>query len=120
MKKKKVQKEEEKDPLAKLVRLTKLMKIENVRVAPKGSTPRYVNKWRSQDPKFAPKREKPGDVVEAGGMQVDPSVKDEYDLWRQDKIREQNERREQFAREKAAKRARYAKQREIDAGTGIS
>ena len=109
--------DEEKDPLAKLVKLTKLMKIENVRVAPKGST-HYVNKWRSPDPKFAPKPEKSADVIEAGGMQVDPSVKEEYDLWRHDKIREQNERREQMAREKAAKRARYARQQKMEKEPG--
>ena len=51
-------------------------------------------------------------------MQVDPSVKNEYDLWRQDKIREQNERREQMVREKAAKRARYARQQQSQTEPG--
>jgi len=88
-------KKADEDELAKLVKLTKLMKQENVKVAPKGP-PRGANKWRQQDPKFSPPEPKAANpnLVEAGGMQVDPSLKDAYEQWRQDKIIEQNERRE--------------------------
>jgi hypothetical protein len=90
----------EEDGFDKLMKLTKLMKQENVKVAPKGAS-KGANKWRSQDPKFAEKKEKSADSVEAGGMQVDPSLKDEYENWRKDKIEEQNFRR--MAAERKAK-----------------
>jgi hypothetical protein len=92
-------KKKDEDQLEKLVKLTKLMKMENVRVAPKGPA-RPTNKWRSQDPKFAPKTEKPKPegLVEAGGMQVDPTLAQEYENWRKDKIAEQEERRIQTQR----------------------
>jgi hypothetical protein len=106
-----MKKKNEADPLEKLVKLTKLMKMENVRVAPKGP-PKAANKWRSQDPKFASKpekTEKPAGLVEAGGMQVDPARAQEYENWRLDKIAEQNERRIQSQRKwEAAKKARAA------------
>jgi len=89
--------------LGKLVKLTKLLKDDKVKIEPV-MPGRGPNKWRSKDPKFAPKAEKRSDLVEAGGMQVDPSLKDAYDLWRQDKIAQQNELREMAARRAAAKR----------------
>jgi hypothetical protein len=95
--------------LTKLVRLTQLIKQDKVEVVPK-AFPRGVNKWRSYEPKFEPKTAKSENVVEAGGMKVDPSLKDAYELWRQDKIAEQNERRAQSLRKwEAAKAARQAR-----------
>jgi hypothetical protein len=75
---------DEASELAKLVRLTKMIKDEKVKIEP---TPpgRGPNKWRSKDPKFNLKEEKPAELVEGGGMMVDPSVKSEYDQWRQEK-----------------------------------
>ena len=99
-------KKKDEDALEKLVKLTKLMKMENVKVAPKGP-PKAANKWRSQDPKFTLKEKPAAETVEAGGMQVDPSLKNEYEQWRQDKIVEQNERREMAERRAKAKRAAY-------------
>jgi hypothetical protein len=101
-------KKKNEDDLAKLVKLTQLLKKDNVKVAPKGP-PRAPNKWRQQDPKFAAPAPKPDDanLVEAGGMKVDPSLKDEYEQWRQDKIAEQNERRDMAERRLKAKRAAY-------------
>jgi len=64
---------------------------------------KYVNKWRTSNPKFEPKEEKKTEgLVEAGGMMVDPSLKNDYDLWRQDKEREQAERRAQREKRKQA------------------
>ena len=101
-------KKKEEVNLSKLVRLTQLIKRDKVEVAPKGF-PRGVNKWRNQEPKFAPRIAKSENVVEAGGMQVDPSLKDAYALWRQDKIAEQAERRVQSRRKwEAVKAARAA------------
>lgn len=98
-------KKKEIDPLEKLARLTKLLNQDKVKVIPLGPV-RTTNKWRSQDPKFAPKISETENLVEAGGMKVDPSLKDEYENWRKDKIAEQNERREQAVRKwKAAKEA---------------
>ena len=88
------------DELAKLVRLTKLLKTDKVKVTLKGPV-KSANKWRSSDAKFAPKAEKPVDLVQAGGMEVDPARQEEYENWRNDKIEEQNYRRIQ-----AAKRAK--------------
>jgi len=104
-----MKKKNNEDELAKLVRLTKMLKKDNVKVAPKGPPPRGPNKWRQQDPKFAPPMPKPANqnLVEAGGMQVDPSLKDAYEQWRQDKIAEQNARREMAERRLKAKRAAY-------------
>jgi hypothetical protein len=97
------------DDLTKLVKLTKLIKQDDVKVVPKG-TPPYVNKWRNKDPKFSDKPPKPDNLVEAGGMQVDPSLKNEYEQWRADKIAEQNERRATAAkREEARRKARAEK-----------
>ena len=92
------------DELDKLLKLTQLIRGEKVKVepVPPGRGP---NKWRSQDPKFAPKPEKKTDgLVEAGGMLVDPSLKDENELWRQDKLAEERARREMAARRAEAKR----------------
>jgi hypothetical protein len=103
-------KKKNEEELAKLVKLTKMLKKENVKVSPKGSPiPRAPNKWRQQDPKFASPEPKPANpnLVEAGGMKVDPSLKDAYEQWREDKIREQNERREMAERRLKAKRAAY-------------
>lgn len=99
-----MKKKNDEETLGKLMKLTKLIQGDKVKVepAPLGRGP---NKWRSKDPKFAPKAEQRSDLVEAGGMQVDPSLKDAYDQWRQDKIVEQNERREMAARRAEAKRA---------------
>jgi hypothetical protein len=104
---KKRKKKNTEDALEKLVKLTKLMKMENVRVSPKGPA-RPVNKWRSQAPTYSVKPQKSENVVEAGGMQVDPSLKSEYDLWRQDKIAEQNEQRAMALRRAEAKRKAHA------------
>ena len=104
--KKKITKSKEKstvDPMDKLLKLTKLLKRDNVRVAPQ-EPPRPANKWRNRDPKFSPKAPTASNVVEAGGMQVDPSLKEAYDLWRQDKIAEQEERRAMGLRRLEAKR----------------
>jgi hypothetical protein len=99
--------------LQKMLKLTKLIKKDDVKVEPKGPD-RGPNKWRSYNPKYAPKPEnnlKPEGVVEAGGMQVDPARAEEYENWRKDKIAEQNERRIQAKRKwEAAKKARAAKQ----------
>jgi len=98
-----MKKKDDAETLEKLVKLTKLINADKVKVepVPPGRGP---NKWRSKDPKFAPKADRRSDLVEAGGMQVDPSLKDAYDQWRQDKITEQNERREMAARRAEAKR----------------
>ena len=101
-----MKKKDEANPLDKLVKLTKLMKKEKIKIAPKGP-PKADNKWRSQAPKFAPKEQKPAGLVEAGGMQVDPSRREEYENWRADKIAEQNDRRIQAERKaRAAQQAR--------------
>ena len=109
MKKKKVDEKE----LAKIVNLTKLINKDKVKVEPKGYD-RGPNKWRSYNPKYAPKSDnaaKPNGLVEAGGMQVDPALAEEYENWRKDKIAEQNERRIQAKRKwEAAKKARLAQQ----------
>ena len=103
-------KKPDEDGLEKLMKLTKIMKTEKVRVAPKGPA-RVSNKWRSEDPKFSAKHEKPTDVVQAGGMDVDPSLKEEYENWRKDKIEEQNYHRDQAKRKyEAAKKARIARE----------
>ena len=98
-----MKKKNDEEALGKLARLTRLIKDDKVKVelVPPARGP---NKWRSKDPKFASKIDKRSDLVEAGGMQVDPSLKDEYDQWRQDKIVQQNELREMAARRAAAKR----------------
>lgn len=101
------------DPLAKLVNLTKLIKNEKVKIEPRGPG-RSDNKWRSKDPKFSPKADSSKETVEAGGMRVDPSLKDEYENWRKDKLAEQEERRRQAKRkaEAAAARAKAAQQKQ--------
>jgi hypothetical protein len=98
-----MKKHDDAEALGKLAKLTRLIKEDKVKVEPvlPGRGP---NKWRSKDPKFAPKADKRSDLVEAGGMQVDPSLKDAYEQWRQDKIIQQNELREMAARRAAAKR----------------
>ena len=110
-----MKKKDEEEPLAKLVKLTKLMKIENVKISPNGP-PKGANKWRSQDPKFAPesgKTKKPAEVVEAGGMRVDPALREDYENWRKDKIAEQQERRLQSQRKwEAARKAQAALRKE--------
>ncbi len=97
--------------LEKLVKLTKLITKEKVKIEPKGFI-RSPNKWRSSEPKFSPKPEKtvkPEDVVEAGGMKVDPALASDYENWRKDKLAEQEERRIQSQRKwEAAKKARAA------------
>ena len=112
-KQKKTQPPEDAD-LAKLMKLTRLMKAENVKVAPKGP-PKAANKWRGADPHFTPKVEKPATTVEAGGMQVDPSRQTEYENWRKDKVEEQNARRAAAERHaKAAAEARKARKNTVD------
>jgi len=109
------------EELAKLVKFTKIMKKENIKVAPKGP-PKGANKWRQQDPKFTPSAPKPANpnLVEAGGMRVDPSLKDAYEQWRQDKIIEQNERREMAQRRAKAKRDAYLAESRKRAAEGKS
>jgi hypothetical protein len=99
------------DPLDKLVNLTKLITKDKVKIEPKGYL-RGPNKWRSPEPKFAPKPEKPekpANLVQAGGMEVDPARAEEYENWRKDKMAEQEERRIQSRRKyEAVKKARAA------------
>ncbi len=99
------------DPLEKLVNLTKLLNKDKVKIEPTGYT-RGPNKWRSPDPKFAQKPEntsKPEGLVEAGGMQVDPALAEQYENWRKDKLAEQEERRIQTKRKwEAVRKARAA------------
>ncbi len=104
---------EEEDPLSRLMKLTKKMKDEKVVVAPKGP-PRGANKWRSQDPKFSPTMPKSSNLIVAGGMEVDPGLKNDYENWRLDKIAEQNERRLQKQRKFEADRKARAAQRAKD------
>jgi hypothetical protein len=85
------------DPMEKLLKLTKMLKRDKVAVEPLVPA-RGVNKWRTYDPKFAPKAEKPVNVIAAGGMEVDPARKEEYENWRKDKLAEQNARRAQYHR----------------------
>lgn len=80
-----------KDPLEKLMKLTRIMKDENVKVSPKGP-PKGANKWRGKEPKFEPQAPKPENLVDGGGMQVDPARKEEYDAWRKQKELEQADR----------------------------
>jgi hypothetical protein len=89
--------EKDENALDKLMKLTKLMKEKKVKVSKKGP-PRSANKWRSEDPKFTPKAEKKEGTVNAGGMQVDPSVAAQYAAWRKDKEAEQADRRKQAER----------------------
>lgn len=89
------------DPLEKLLKLTKLLKGDKVSVEPQAPV-RGVNKWRTYDPKFGPKPEKSENVVEAGGMEVDPALKEAYENWRKDKLAEQNARRAQIHRKALA------------------
>ncbi len=113
---KKPKKEEPLDEsdIAKLMKMTKRMKAENVKVPPKGS-PGGNNKWRSVEPKFVEKKEEPATTIEMGGMQVAPERREEYENWRKDKIVEANERRETSARRaKAAAEERRKAQRAAD------
>jgi hypothetical protein len=101
---KKSKKEEplEESDLAKLMKLSKQMKAENVKAAPKGSSG-GSNKWRSANPKFPERTEKPANTVDVGGMQLDPERREEYENWRKDKEAEAAYRREfQTRRAKAA------------------
>ena len=84
---KKVKKETEEDRMAKLVRLTKLMKEKKVVVSKEKQTfaAPTTNKWRSSNPKFAEPAKPSPTAVDAGGLKVDPSLKDEYDAWRKEK-----------------------------------
>jgi len=104
-------KKDDSKALEKLMNLTKMITKEKVKIEPKGFV-RGPNKWRSPDPKFAektPKVEKPENVVEAGGMQVDPALAEQYENWRKDKLAEQEERRVQNKRKwEAVKKAREA------------
>ena len=99
-----MKKKDEEDPLEKLMKLTRLMKQENVKVAPKGP-PKVTSKWRSKAPKFVDKPRTSEGLVQAGGMVVDPARKEEYENWRKNKEEEKAYRREQAARAKAAKKA---------------
>jgi hypothetical protein len=90
-----------KEPLDKLMKLTKLMKDEKVVVAPRG-IPRGGNKWRTAEPKFVEKPRKAAETVQAGGMEVDPARAQEYENWRKDKIEEQNYHRAQAMRKARA------------------
>jgi len=78
-----MKKKPDEEELKKMVNLTKLIKKDNVKVEPKAPE-RGPNKWRSYNPKYAPKPEipaKPEGLVEAGGMQVDPARAEEYENW---------------------------------------
>jgi hypothetical protein len=98
-----MKKETEEESLNKLVKLTKLMKQEKVRVAKQGPS-KSNNKWRSNEPKFTNKTEKPSGLVQVGGMEVDPARQQEYENWQKDKLEEQAFRRVEAARK--AKNAR--------------
>ncbi len=100
---KKAKAAEDDNPFEQLLKLTKLMKGGKIRVAPKPIA-RGPNKWRSENPKFGPKPEKSGNVVRVGEMDVDVSLKDEYEQWRLDKLEEQKHHRLE-----AERRARAAK-----------
>ena len=90
------------DPMEKLLKLTKLLKQDKVSVEIKGAPARGPNKWRSYDPKFGPKPEKSQNVVQAGGMEVDPSLKNEYENWRKDKEALENDQRMRMHRKALA------------------
>jgi hypothetical protein len=106
-----MKKELPKESLEKLEKLTKLLKRDKVAIEPKGPV-RSNNKWRSGNPKYVEKAPKPQNLIQAGGMEVDPSRKEEYDNWRKDKIEEQNYRRGQMERKfKAAREAKSAADR---------
>lgn len=100
--------------IEKLLKLTKRIKNDRITIPAKGLLPRGPNKWRSQEPKFAPKAESSGPTVEAGGMRVDPSLKDEYEAWRKEKEAEQAWRREQAARRAEAERKAREAQSRLD------
>lgn len=100
-------KKDEEVSLAELMKLTKLIKEKKVNVEGKSVFQRRPNPFRSQDPKFAPKAPKPENLVKVGEIEVDPSLKDEYEQWRKDKEEEQK-----FRREDAARRARAARERD--------
>lgn len=72
------------ESLEKLEKLTKLLKRDKVDVKAKAPQ-RWVNKWRTAEPKFKDPAPKAENTVQAGGMDVDPSLKDEYENWRKDK-----------------------------------
>ena len=97
-----MKKKPKEDPMEKLLKLTKLLKRDKVAIEVKAPA-RGVNKWRSYDPKFGPKPEKAENVVQAGGMDVDPARQQEYENWRKDKLAEQNDRRVQYHRNALAK-----------------
>src|SRR5690349_5701076 len=110
--KKKDKKKDDTDKLEKLVNLTKMIKGDKVKIEPKGFM-RGPNKWRTAEPKFPAKSSpaKPEQIVEAGGMQVDPSLAQDYENWRKDKLAEQEERRRQQQRKREAARLAAAKWR---------
>jgi len=89
--------------MEKLLKLTKMIKQDKVEIEPKALTPaRGVNKWRTYDAKFAPKAPKPENVVNAGGMEVDPALKEQYENWRKDKLAEKTSQRFEFHRRSLA------------------
>jgi len=89
--------------LDKLVEATKKIKRENIPPERQASKP--DTRWRGRQPKFAPKREKPANLVNVDGMEVDPSRQKEYELWRADKLAEQKDRLAQRERILNARRA---------------
>jgi len=108
----KKKKRTEEEALADLMKLTKLVKEKKVQVEAKDVYVRRPNPWRSQDPKFAPKAEKPANLVKVGEMEVDPSLQNEYEQWRKDKEAEQEFRRlesQRRIRAAAERRARAPK-----------
>lgn len=74
--------DKEEESLAKLFKLTKMIKAEKISVAKKGEI--KSTKWRSKEPKFEEKKKR-DDLVNGGGMEVDAERKTEYDQWREEK-----------------------------------
>ncbi len=91
------------DSLDKLVEVTKKLKRENLPPEPQAYKP--DTRWRGREPKFAPKGEKPTNLVNVDGMEVDPSRQKEYEQWRADKLAEQKDRLAQMERNANARKA---------------
>jgi len=81
--------EADEQALKKLVSLTKHLKEEKIKVK-QLKPPSRNNKWKQEEPKFGEKRSKPDNIVQAGGMAVDPSRQSEYEAWHQAKHEEKS------------------------------
>jgi hypothetical protein len=92
------------EALEKLVDATKKIKRENI--PPESQAYKPDTRWRGREPKFAPKGEKPANLINVGGMEVDPSRQKEYEQWHADKLAEQKDRQAQMERNYNARKAR--------------